>query len=360
MSNRKELLEYVDKHSEKRNRNLKYDFMPSLLEIIERPSHAAGRVIIWTVFALFVFAIFWATIAKVEINIDASGSLEPDVTPEVITAGTDYKVTAINVEVGQTVKKDEVLINMSSKDTEEDFSKVNEEVTGQTQLYDLYERVLNGEDISETDVSAFGADVKNQAEKIIEEHKEYLKNPDIYTDYMDQVRSSSDSQKKNIDEVTKERDKLQKLIDESSVKAPYDGVVYNIYVNNDQMYIAKDQPVISVIPADYKLEMKCYVKDTDIGDIELGQAVNIKLAAYPYSDYGTVDGKVCFIGEKATNMEKLGKVVVVKVKITDKKFKEKLMPGLSATADIVIGKRRVIDYFIDPITGALNNSIKEK
>ena len=37
---------YVLKHSNKRDNELKYDFMPSMLEIIERPAHKAGAVII--------------------------------------------------------------------------------------------------------------------------------------------------------------------------------------------------------------------------------------------------------------------------------------------------------------------------
>ena len=79
-----------------------------------------------------------------------------------------------------------------------------------------------------------------------------------------------------------------------------------------------------------------------------------------YSDYGTVDGKVTFIGEKADVVEGIGKAVVVNVKITDKDFDKKIFSGLSGSADMVVNKRRIIEYFIDPITGALNESVREK
>ena len=36
------MTEYILKHSRKKDKELKYDFMPSLLEIIERPAHKAG------------------------------------------------------------------------------------------------------------------------------------------------------------------------------------------------------------------------------------------------------------------------------------------------------------------------------
>ena len=59
-------------------------------------------------------------------------------------------------------------------------------------------------------------------------------------------------------------------------------------------------------------------------------------------------------------VEGVGKAVVVKVKITDKDFDEKIFSGLSGSADMVVNKRRIIEYFTDPITGALNESVSEK
>jgi hypothetical protein len=50
----------------------------------------------------------------------------------------------------------------------------------------------------------------------------------------------------------------------------------------------------------------------------------------------------------------------VKVKITDKSDKVEIIPGLSGVAEIKIDKRRVIDYFLDPIKKGFGNSLKEK
>ena len=46
------LTEYALRHSRKHDKELKYDFMPSMLEIIERPAHKAGTVIILGIFSL--------------------------------------------------------------------------------------------------------------------------------------------------------------------------------------------------------------------------------------------------------------------------------------------------------------------
>ena len=69
--------DYVLRHSGKRDRELKYDFMPSMLEIIERPAHKAGTVIILGVFTLLIAAIVWACLSEVDIVVTSSGTMQP-------------------------------------------------------------------------------------------------------------------------------------------------------------------------------------------------------------------------------------------------------------------------------------------
>ena len=61
------LTEYVLKHSKRRDKELKYDFMPSLLEIIERPAHKAGTVIIVGIFTLLIAVIIWACVSEIDV-----------------------------------------------------------------------------------------------------------------------------------------------------------------------------------------------------------------------------------------------------------------------------------------------------
>ena len=65
------LTEYVLKHSKNKDKELKYDFMPSLLEIIERPAHKAGTVIILGVFTLMIAAVIWACLSKIDVVVTA-------------------------------------------------------------------------------------------------------------------------------------------------------------------------------------------------------------------------------------------------------------------------------------------------
>ena len=92
--------EYILKHSKKKDKELKYDFMPSLLEIIERPAHKAGTVIIFGVFTLLVVAIVWARLSKIDVVITSSGSIQPVGNISSLNTYVSGTVKAINVEEG--------------------------------------------------------------------------------------------------------------------------------------------------------------------------------------------------------------------------------------------------------------------
>ena len=76
MDNR--LTEYIIKNNKKHDRELKYDFMPQLLEIIEKPAHKAGTVIIVSLFSLLLVAVIWASLSKLDVVITSTGNIQPE------------------------------------------------------------------------------------------------------------------------------------------------------------------------------------------------------------------------------------------------------------------------------------------
>lgn len=53
----------------------------------------------------------------------------------------------------------------------------------------------------------------------------------------------------------------------------------------------------------YYCEMVCYVKNMDIADIETGRSAEVKLEAYPYNKFGTVDAEVLYISSGSFSCE---------------------------------------------------------
>lgn len=86
----------------------------------------------------------------------------------------------------------------------------------------------------------------------------------------------------------------------------------------------------------------------------------IKLEAYPYSEYGTLTGKITYISAGAVSTDEVKNVYVVKLSIENNNDKIKLLPGMTATVEFDLGKRSIMKYFLDPIAGALKNTAREK
>ena len=94
--------------------------------------------------------------------------------------------------------------------------------------------------------------------------------------------------------------------------------------------------------------------------------MTVKLEAYPFTRYGTLEGRLVRISRDAIQDEKLGPVYQARVVVDRGKLGGRLeegialAPGLQATAEIRTSDRRVIDYLLSPIERRLNEAGRER
>ena len=139
-----------------------------------------------------------------------------------------------------------------------------------------------------------------------------------------------------------------------SLKSPIDGVVLTLNVKNLGKVFDPGETIAEISPADSPLVLSAVMPNQESGFIEIGMPVQVKLDAYSYQDFGTIRGKVTSISSDAKSDEKLGSVYRVEVELEQDyivKDQESIRfkPGQTATADIVIRRRRILDIFLDPI-----------
>ena len=137
------------------------------------------------------------------------------------------------------------------------------------------------------------------------------------------------------------------------------------------------EALFKLIPlgADMEVEIEVEGKDIDLlkygtpkqiasGDIPDGSEVRVKLNSFPYQKHGTLDGVIRAIGQgtfqKQTGTGAVAGPTMYKARVALKKpynLKQvtdefRLIPGMVATAEIKVGTRRVIEYFIYPLIEA--------
>ncbi|MBZ7980101.1 HlyD family type I secretion periplasmic adaptor subunit [Campylobacter sp. RM12642] len=146
------------------------------------------------------------------------------------------------------------------------------------------------------------------------------------------------------------------------ISSPVDGYVGKLFVNTEGSSVSSNEQLISIIPIDKPLIIKANVLNQDIGYLKKGQNVAIKITTFNFQKYGKLDGILEHIGNDAIKDEKLGDIFEIKVKplknhlIVDGETKE-IEPGMQVIAEVKVGKRRVIEFFIYPIIRYLDEGL---
>ncbi len=412
-----ERIEYALKHSKKHDRELKYDFMPAMLEIIERPAHKAGTVIILCVFSLLIAAVIWACLSKTDIVVTSSGTIQPVGNISSLNSYASGTIKSINIEEGAYVKAGDVLIELDTQSLDIDADTLTNQKEVLEAQKEIYAMIRANEDIDSIDITKYDVNIQPYILTIIDTDKsyrnnlstlesakenaslnsdiakikleEYKTNPNVsqaeydaqklvvkqaenefiqaetnvlkaQTTYSEQINSSLSEINGNISQIDAQLEKYRLSIENQKIVSPVNGYINSIAVNNIGETVTSAQQVVTIVPADTPVEMVCYVKNMDIADIKVGMDAEIKLEAYPYNKYGTVKGTVKYISPSSFQNEKLGSVYLVKLDVDDTNPNINVMSGLSGAVEVKIGKQSIMRYFLDPIVKGFGNSMKEK
>ena len=141
---------------------------------------------------------------------------------------------------------------------------------------------------------------------------------------------------------------------QQQIKAPLSGYVAKLMVNTEGGVVTPAEKLISLVPDDAPLIVKATVLNQDIGFVTKQMPVAIKIDAFTFQKYGLIEGVVDSIGNDAIEDEKQGLIYEIKVTpktdtLTVEGKEKRLEPGMNVTAEIKVGKRRIIEFFIYPI-----------
>ncbi|MBN3781600.1 HlyD family type I secretion periplasmic adaptor subunit [Burkholderia sp. Ac-20345] len=147
--------------------------------------------------------------------------------------------------------------------------------------------------------------------------------------------------------------------------APIDGTVQQLAVHTIGTAVPAAQPLMQIVPRDGSVEMEAFVDNRDIGFVKEGQAASVKIDAFEYTKYGTLSATVSHVSRDAIDDEKKGLVYSVRVVLDRSALvvdgrKIALSPGMSGSAEIRTGTRRVIEYVLSPLLQHARESLRER
>jgi hemolysin D len=151
----------------------------------------------------------------------------------------------------------------------------------------------------------------------------------------------------------------------TQLNAAVAGTVQQLAVHTAGGVVTPAQVLLVVVPDEAEVTAEVVIDNKDIGFVKAGDDAEVKLETFPFTRYGTVHASVRSVSADAVNDEQRGAIfpatLVLKqdiIAIDGKRIK--LSPGMNLTAEIKTGKRRVIDYLLNPVQQSVSESLKER
>jgi HlyD family type I secretion membrane fusion protein len=147
--------------------------------------------------------------------------------------------------------------------------------------------------------------------------------------------------------------------------SPVDGTVAQLSLHTVGGIVDVGKPLMVIVPAKGQLVAEVKMLNKDVGFVRTGQDVAVKVAAFPFTRFGVVSGRVETISTDAIPDEKLGLVYVARVAL-DRTWRTRdggeisLIPGMEVTADIRTGRRSIASYLISPLQATAAEAGRER
>ena len=179
--------------------------------------------------------------------------------------------------------------------------------------------------------------------------------------------------KKELNEVSAEISRLNESqvnlsdkVERTLVRSPVDGIVSKLMVNTVSGVIKPGMDIAEIVPNEDTLIAEVKVRPADVAFLRPGLESMVKLTAYDFSIYGGLKGEVTQISADTETNEKSGEsYYLVRIQTSKNYLGSEDRPlrikvGMIASADIITGKKTVLDYLLKPILKAKQNALRER
>ncbi|MFN4329194.1 MAG: HlyD family type I secretion periplasmic adaptor subunit [Limnobacter sp.] len=390
-----------------------------------RPDHHYDRVIerksrvMWWIMGAMVILVTWAAFAEIDQVTRGSGQIIASSKTQTIQAPDGGVVEELNVREGDVVKPNQILAKLDTSKVEAAFKEaeakraalsatvvrlkaevlnlplgafppllkdypdivqaqrllfqrrqtaVNQEVGAlnrtlalATKELDLNKSLLSTGDVSLTEVIRLERQISEIQAQITNRKNKYFQD------------SQAELAKAEEDLAAIEQTSAQRRasLDYTVLTAPVGGVVKNVRFTTRGAVLRAGDELLTIVPADNELIVEAKIKPSEIAFIKRGLPAKVKIDAYDYTIYGTLDGEVVYISadtltEEGNRNAEQQTYYRVHVRTDGRTFKNRpneqldLIPGMTATVEVKTGNNTVLKYLIKPMVKTLNESLGER
>ena len=433
------------------------EFLPAVLEVLERPPNPLGRIVLWVIMAFLAIALAWACIGHIDVVATAPGRIIPDGRIKTVQAPDQGVVRAIHVRDGQIVAEGEPLIELDPTLSEAEVAQAREAFMvaqidraraqalldyadgapkpfappdgADPTIVDTQHAIVAAR-IGEQEAAVAGlvaeqrqrrgdramvsADVERLQQQLplVETQLQSYRNLEA-EGYAPRLRVSEveeraigmrqdliirraeheraraaetgANQRLAATRTTFRREALDAFNEADAtarlraqeyaiasernrrtiLTAPSAGIVQQVQVTTIGAVVRPADALLVIVPEGTRLVVEANVLNRDAGFVREGQEVRVKLEAFPFTRYGIVSGRLVFLSHDAIEDEELGLVFPARIELSQQSIRvgprvTPLTAGMSVTAEIKTGRRRIIEFLLSPIARRVEEAGRER
>lgn len=194
---------------------------------------------------------------------------------------------------------------------------------------------------------------------------------------------------RQVDDLRQKFSKAHVKTGHMALTSPISGTVIGLSVTTKNQVLTTSEELMRIVPDDVALEIEAYVQNKDIGFVTPDQSAIVKVEAFPFTRYGTLDARVVRVahdaipepdalniegnpnrpaksgnfvggGQRTQNLVFPVTLVTAKPSMDIDGVDVPLTAGMAVQVEIKTGKRRILEYLFSPLVEASSRAMKER
>ncbi|BAY66628.1 HlyD family secretion protein (plasmid) [Calothrix brevissima NIES-22] len=344
----------------------------------------------------------WAGLSKVDEVAETHGKLIPGEEVQPVRSPSSGKIKFINetrVKEGQQVQQGDILLALDSESSLVDIERLNnqavlikQDIQTRSQAAAASQKASINQ--AEIELSALRVNLKAAQRDVnrlrslsgtVIPRQDYLYAQDKVRDLEKSIAAKEQNiqqlkqnyQTGPLSELSKRREELQIVERQLAqaknqrqnqiITAPITGRVYHIKVNSSQGTVQSGEELLSILPEGKEPLLEVDLPNQYRGFVDEKMNAKVKIDAFPYQEYGVIEGTVVYVSPYAVMKDKnsLKEVYPTRIKLHKVAIKTRgqdklLTPGMEATGEIVMRQKSILSLLIEPITRKFDEVFSQK